>query len=190
MSATKQQHLKSSGGLLIVLALLRPSADEFGNFYEQMWAKVCEVWENYQRRLGVPKEETRELLGYFKSPFLRVKHTGGLEAYVKASAEARYGMLALAQGCYVAPTQAAFTPDGHQYRCGSHAVRRILPLGNIAERGVFDSIRAGISDLGKLPQEEHCYGCALATLFINQAVEAKLKKTMEAMLGAEESDPP
>ncbi|MBA7492938.1 hypothetical protein ES702_03491 [subsurface metagenome] len=98
------------------------------------------------------------------------------------SAESHYAKLALTQYCYVAPTQASFTPDGYQYRCGSHAIRRILPLGNIRERGVFDSIREEISGLDKLPQEEDCFGCALATLWINQSVESKLKEKLESML--------
>jgi len=80
------------------------------------------------------------------------------------------------------PTQAAFACDGRQYACGSHAIRRILPLGNIAERGVFESIRAGLAAVEKLPQTEQCYGCALATLYINQSVEAKLKEKLESML--------
>jgi hypothetical protein len=82
----------------------------------------------------------------------------------------------------VAPTQAYFTPDGYQFRCGSHAVRRQHSIGNIAERKVFDSIRSGIADLDQLPQEEDCYGCALATLYINQSVEAKLKAELQSML--------
>jgi hypothetical protein len=82
----------------------------------------------------------------------------------------------------VAPTQASFRPDGSQYRCGSHAIRGILPIGNIRERGVFASIRAGIDGLEQLPEEEQCYGCALATLYINQAVEAKLKEKVESLL--------
>lgn len=162
---------------------LRPSEDEFRRFYEEVWPEVCHMWERYQEKIGVPQEKRGILFGYFSNPFLRVEHKGGLDAYVKASMEGRYGKLALPQYCYVAPTQATFTPDGYQYRCGSHAIRRILPVGNVRERGVFDSIREGISGLDTLPQEEHCYGCALATLYINQAVESRLKEKLESILG-------
>jgi len=160
---------------------LRPSEGEFRRFYQETWAEVCHIWDSYQERLGVPKEKRGVLFGYFSNPFLRVEHKGGLDAYVRACAEGRYGRLALAERCYVAPTQAAFTPDGYQYRCGSHAIRRILPVGNTRERGVFDSIRAGMAGLERLPQEEHCYGCALATLYINQSVESKLKEKLDSI---------
>jgi len=155
---------------------IRPTEPEFKRFYSEIWGTVCKMWADYQERIGVPQDKRGELFGYFSNPFLRVKHEGGLDAYAGASAEGIYGSLALSKHCYVAPTQAAFTPDGQQYRCGSHAIRRILPVGNIRERGVFDSIKAGISSPIVLPQQEHCYGCALATLYINQAVESKLKE--------------
>ena len=94
----------------------------------------------------------------------------------KIAAEGVYRILALSKHCYVAPTQVTFTPDGEQYRCSSHAIRHILPIGNIKDGGVFDDIKAAISSPVALPQREHCYGCALATLHINQAVESKLKE--------------
>lgn len=162
---------------------LRPSEDEFRRFYEETWPQVSDIWDTYQEKFGVPQDKRTPLFGFWSNPFLRAEHKGGLDAYVRVSAEGLYGKLALARSCYVAPTQAAFTPDGNQYRCGSHAIRRILPLGNIIERGVFDSIRVGIAGLNDLPQEEHCYGCALATLYINQAVESKLKEKLELMFG-------
>jgi len=155
---------------------IRPTELEFKKFYTQVWDAASEMWDDYQEKIGVPQDKRGELFGYFSNPFLRVKHQGGLDAYARASAEGLYGSLALSRHCYVAPTQAAFTPDGEQYRCGSHAIRRILPVGNIKDRGVFDSIKAGISSPIFLPQQEHCYGCALATLYINQAVESKLKE--------------
>ena len=163
---------------------LRPQAGEFREFYESIWEEVCCMWEGHQDGLGVAAENRRALFGYFSNPFLRVEHRGGLDAYVKASAEGRYGRLALSQHCYVAPTQAAFTPDGNQYRCGSHAIRRIMPLGNIRRRGVFESIREGVPGLADLPRPEHCYGCAMATLYINQSVEARLKETVAERLKA------
>ena len=126
----------------------------------------------------------KPLSGYFSNPFLRVKHKGGLDAYAGISAKGVYGSLALSKHCYAFPTQAAFTPDGEQYRCGSHAIRHIFPVGNIKDRGVFNNIKAGISSNVVLPQQEHCYGCALATLYINQAVESKLKEKAQEITKA------
>jgi len=161
---------------------LRPSEDGFRRFYEKIWPEVTRRWDRYQEERGVPDEKRGVLFGYFSNPFLRVMHKGGLESYVKASEKGRYGALALPKYCYVAPTQASFTPDGNQYRCGSHAIRGIQPLGNIKESGVFDNIRAGISGLDNLPNEKDCYGCALATLYINQSVEDRLKDTVTFLL--------
>jgi sulfatase maturation enzyme AslB (radical SAM superfamily) len=166
-------------------AALRPSADEFRRFYGEVWAQVAQLWEEHQARVGVPVEKRGALFGYFANPSLRVQHQGGLEAYVHAAAAGRYGELALARHCYVAPTQAAFTPDGEQFYCGSHAVRRIQPIGNGHERSVGASIAAGLAALRQLPQPEACYGCALATLYTNQAVEAKLRETVSAMLAGD-----
>jgi len=160
---------------------IRPSEGEFKRFYTEIWDDVCKMWSDYQDKIGVPQDKRGALFGYFSNPFLRVKHEGGLDAYAKVSAEGIYGSLALSKHCYVAPTQAAFTPEGDQYRCGAHAIRHTLPIGNINKSGVFDSIRAGISSEEKLPQQEHCYGCALATLYINQAVESKLKEKIKAI---------
>ena len=52
----------------------------------------------------------------------------------------------------------------------------------LREQGVFANIRAGLPGLEALPQEEYCHGCALATLYINQSVEAKLKERLEGMI--------
>ena len=164
---------------------LRPTAEGFRRFYDEVWPRVAAMWTDYQSERGVPTDKQGTLFGYFSNPFLRVEHEGGLEAYGQVSAEGRYGKLALARHCYVAPTQAAFSPDGLQYRCGSHAIRRELPLGRVGERGVYDGIREGIAGLDELPREEHCYGCALATLYINQAVEKKLKEEVAALLHPE-----
>jgi len=161
---------------------LRPSRTEFRRFYETVWPKATKMWDTYQAERGVAKGKRGVLFGYFSNPFLRVVHKNGLDAYVSASEKGRYGELALAQYCYVAPTQASFTPDGNQYRCGSHAIRRIRPLGNIKERGAFDNIREGLSHLDNLPNAEDCYGCALATLYINQSVEKRLIETIQAFI--------
>ncbi len=155
---------------------IRPTDLEFKRFYNEIWDTVSGMWGDYQKRIGVPQDKRGDLLAYFSNPFLRVKHEGGLDAYAQVSAEGVYGILALSKHCYVAPTQATFTPDGEQYRCGSHAIRHIFPIGNIKDGGVFDDIKAAISSPVVLPQRERCYGCALATLHINQAVESKLKE--------------
>lgn len=160
---------------------IRPNEDEFKRFYTEIWDTISKMWNDYQDKMGVPSDKRGSLFGYFSNPFLRVKHEGGLDAYAKVSADGIYGSLALSKHCYVAPTQATFTPEGDQYRCGAHAIRHALPIGNINERGVFDSIKAGIPSLPNLPMQEHCYGCALATLYINQVVESKLIEKAKAM---------
>ena len=161
---------------------IRPTESEFRKFYTQTWDAACGMWDDYQETIGVPHDKRGKLAGYFSNPYLRVTHEGGLDAYAKVSAEGVYGSLALSKYCYVAPTQAAFTPDGRQYRCGSHAIRHILPLGDVKDRGVFDSIKAGIASSLDLPQKETCYGCALATLHINQSIESKLKEKAKEIL--------
>ena len=157
-------------------APMRPDEPEFKRFYTEIWAAACKIWDDYQEKIGVPQDKRRGLAGYFSNPFMRANYRGGLDAYAKMSAKGLYGSLALSKQCYVAPTQAAFTPDGKQYRCGSHAIRRLLPLGAIEDGGVFHNIKTGISSPVVVPQEEYCYGCALATLFINQSVESKLRE--------------
>lgn len=158
---------------------IRLKEDEVKRFYTELWDDASNKWDEYQEKIGVPQDKRGKLFGYFSNPYLRVKHEGGLEAYAKSAAEGIYGSLALSNHCYVAPTQGAFTPDGEQYRCGSHAIRHLLSLGNVSERSVFQNIKAGISENIPLPQKEHCYGCALATLYINQAVESKLKEKIK-----------
>ncbi|MBW2092784.1 MAG: radical SAM protein [Deltaproteobacteria bacterium] len=161
---------------------LRPTKAEFKKFYKEIWPEVTRMWDRYQEKFGVPENKRGVLFGYFSNPFLRVKHQGGLDAYATVSSEGRYGKLALPKYCYVAPTQASFTPDGNQYRCGSHAIRHLLPMGNIKNKSVFENIKAGLSGHDALPQEEYCYGCALATLYINQYAEIQLKGNLKSML--------
>lgn len=171
---------------------LRPSVEEFNRFYTEIWSQVRATWDQYQADLGVAKENRGALFGFFSNPFLRVQHEGGLQAYIEAARQGKYGKLALSQKCYVAPTQAMFSPDGQQYRCGSHGIRRQFAVGNIAEDTVFDAMRGGIPVLQELPREDSCYGCALATLYINQAVESQLKKELRSMLNpapAQTDDP-
>ena len=159
----------------------RPDAEGFHRFYTEIWEKVCQTWDDYQARHGVPEDKRGVLFGYFSNPSRRVEHEGGLEAYIDISTQGQYGKLALSRSCYVWPTQIAVTPDGNYHRCGAHAIRRCLPLGNASEQDVFPSILAGIG-AESLPQEEHCSGCALATLYINQAVEKRLMQEIEGIL--------
>ncbi len=132
----------------------------------------------------MPEDDRGVLFGYFSNPFLRVEHQGGLDAYVQSSAAGRYGELALSRYCYVAPTQASVSPDGVQFRCGSHAVRRDLATGNVGAGHLLDNIRAGIDGLDRLPNPDQCCGCALATLYINQSVEKKLGEKIDELIEA------
>jgi MoaA/NifB/PqqE/SkfB family radical SAM enzyme len=165
-------------------AALRPTADEFVRFYEQVWPRVTALWREYQVRIGVPEKDRGDLPGYFVNPYLRVQHKGSLENYAQVSAEGRFAALALPDHCYVAPTQATFSPDGQQYRCGWHAIARWLPLGNIQERGALAAIRYGLESASSLPSAQHCEGCSLATLYINQQVEARLREKVAALFAA------
>lgn len=164
---------------------LRPTAADFRRFYDYVWPQVTEMWDRFQAGLSVPEDKRGVLFGYFSNPFLRVMHKGGLDAYVQASAEGLYGKLALTRACHVTPTQVCFSPDGIQYRCGSHAIRRILPLGDAKTNKVFDLLREGESGEIALPKEDYCSGCALATLYINQGVEFILKSKLKKMLSNE-----
>ncbi|MFA6107507.1 MAG: radical SAM protein [Candidatus Latescibacterota bacterium] len=161
---------------------LRPSSPEFRRFYGPVWDEVCTIWDEHQATLGVAPEARTAVFGYFSNPFLRVEHRGGLEAYAETSARGRYGSLALPDYCYVAPTQGSYTPDGLQFRCGSHAIRRIQPIGQHGEGGFFDHVQAGIAGLDALPDADQCHGCALATLYINQAVEKRLDERVAGLV--------
>ena len=161
---------------------LRLSAAEFRRFYAEIWPEVCAIWDQYQADHGVPADERGALFGYFSNPFLRVEHEGGLDAYVETSARGEYGALALARHCYVAPTQASFTPDGMQFRCGSHAIRRLHAIGQYGDGGVYEHISSGLGQLDEFPRQEDCHGCALATLYINQSVERKLGERIGELL--------
>ena len=160
---------------------LRLSEDEWTRFYEETWPSVVFEWDEHQAQLGIAPEDRMALSGPFNSPYLRVDHRGGLAALASVAAHGRYGELALSEHCYVAPTQSSFTPDGQQFRCGSHAVRRILPIGTV-DGELYENIRQGVDDLEQLPDTESCYGCALATLYINQTVETRLRKKLAEML--------
>lgn len=164
---------------------LRPAAEDFERFYTAVWDKVVARWRQYQvEELKLAEDQRGDLSGFFRSPFLRVEHEGGMEAYTRASAAGHYGALALPRYCYVAPTQASVTPDGLQFRCGSHAVRRLLPTGSAASDDLLDNVRRSVDALPGLPRHAACDGCALATLHINQAVARRLGAKVDEMLAA------
>jgi len=166
-------------------AELRLTEEQFRRFYDEIWPAISALWDAHQGELGVPEGQRGTLFGYFSNPYLRVEHEGGLEAYAESSARGRYGELALAQCCYVAPTQASVSPDGLQYRCGSHAVRRLHSTGSVHDGNLLDNIRHGLDGQDDLPDTDDCYGCALATLYINQSVETKLAERLDALLTGE-----
>lgn len=166
-------------------AALRPLTKDFIRFFEEIWPEASSSWEKFQDAYGVHGKDQTPLFGYFSNPFLRVRHKGGFDKYVEAAAEGRYGKLALSRKCYVAPTQASFSPDGMQYRCGSHAIRRYMPVGQTGKGVIFENIRKGIYGLKELPEEESCYGCSMATLYINQSVEHSLKIKISELMTAD-----
>ncbi|NLG27485.1 MAG: radical SAM protein [Chloroflexi bacterium] len=169
---------------------LSPSAEEYLRFYRVIWPQVTALWRTYQERIGVPSAERAELPGNLLNPWARLQQNGTLEEYCQLAEQGRQATLAFARHCYVAPTQATFAPDGEQYRCGWHAIARWLPVGDVRERSVTNSIRAGLDGLGALPWEQYCAGCSLATLYINQQTEARLRAAVRAMLGESDGSTP
>lgn len=164
---------------------LRPTAADVERFYGSVWPEVTAAWDHYQVEvLHLPEKDRGPLFGPFRSPFARVEHRGDLAAYARNAAGGHYGDLALSRACYVAPTQACLTPDGLQYRCGAHAVRRTQAIGSVLEGGLRDNIRAGLPGLADLPRPEVCASCALATVYINQSVERRLGEKVDAWLAA------
>lgn len=139
---------------------IRPSADDWERFLTETWEQAAEVWDDYQAARGIPEDQR---IGYddyafFASPYKRVQYAGTLRDYAEAAAKGVQSTLALGERCLVAPTQAFFLPDGTRHLCGGHAVTR-------PRRG---------PEPFPLPNE-HCHGCPVATLFINQGVEAALR---------------
>lgn len=163
---------------------LRPTAADVERFYERVWPEVTQAWRHYQAEvLKLPEKDRGELFGPFRSPLSRVDYRGDLAAYARDAAGGHYGNRALSRACYVAPTQACLTPDGLQFRCGAHAVRRTQAIGSIVGGGSLrGNIRAGLPGLADLPRPEVCENCALATVYINQSVERRLGERVDAWL--------
>lgn len=162
---------------------LRPRAADVERLYGQAWERVEALWDGYQEAdLGMATEDRGALFGPFRNPYQRVDQSGNLADYANNAAHGHYGRLSLSRACYVAPTQASITPDGLQYRCGAHAVRRHLPVGDVAHGSVTELIRHGITGLTDLPKPQACDSCALATVYINQSVERELEKKVDEWL--------
>ncbi len=165
-------------------ALLRPTADEWKRFYTETWAEADHIWQDYQTAIGVRRKE-RESLGScfpFASPFLRADHGMSLEEYCRQAAEGNYWQGALADRCYVGPTQAFVLPDGAQHWCGAHAIRRPNPLGNVQGGTLRDNIRGNMERWAEYPNA-FCTGCAGATCVINQGALRSLRKQVAEWLG-------
>ena len=133
----------------------------------------------------MPAEERLPLASAFPfaNPYLRVEHGIDLDEYCARAGRGEYWQGALAERCYVSPTQAYVLPDGSQHWCGALAIRRPTPLGNVMESGIRENIRANISRLAEHPNE-FCTGCAGATCAINQAAERNLRRQVADWLVA------
>jgi len=165
-------------------ALLRPAADEWKRFYTETWARADEVWQDYQAAVGLAAADRKPLAAVqpFANPFLRVDHGMDLDEYCRHAALGQYWEGALAQRCYVAPTQAFVLPDGSQHWCGAHAICRPPPLGSVTDAGIRENIRSNISRLAECP-DASCAGCAGATCVINQATDHSLRDQVRQWLG-------
>lgn len=158
-------------------APIRPSADEYRRFLEETWEDAGRVWDTYQEVVGVPPDERVDYHNYafFANPYRRVQYRGDLSDYVAAAAESGQSVLGLGERCLVGPTQAFFLPDGAQHWCGGRAVTRPEPMGWREGGAVLDNIERALPQLLGIP-DDYCRGCPVATLFINQSVEAKLRE--------------
>ncbi|MDA0336463.1 MAG: radical SAM protein [bacterium] len=165
---------------------LRSTAAEVERLYGEAWEEVGASWEHYQIELGMPEDKRAPLFGPFRNPYQRVVQHGDLTTYSHNAAKGHYGRLALSKSCYVAPTQAAITPDGRQFRCGAHAVRRTKSIGNVIDGALMTNIRDGIHGLAWLPDPAVCDSCALATVYINQTVESRLIAKVDELLASDE----
>lgn len=162
---------------------IRPTADDFQTFYTRTWQRATTFWDQYQGRVGVPKERKVALKDYgFYTPYLRVPHRADLAAYSRLAGEGIYSQSALLDRCYVAPTQAFVLPDGSQHWCGAHTMSRPPALGNVNQTGLSENIRRHIPNLAQLP-DAYCANCPGATLYINHGVDRTLRALVETWVG-------
>ena len=163
---------------------LRPTAEQWKRFYSETWAQAEDIWHDYQTAADVPAAEQRPLtgsLGVAASPYLRVDHRMDLDEYCRHAARGEYWGGALSQRCLVAGCQAFILPDGSQHWCGGHAIARPVPLGNVRDAAIRETIRANISRLAECPNE-FCTGCAGATCVINQVSQRQLQDQIRQWL--------
>ncbi len=171
--------------------LLRPTAEEWRRFYTETWKEADQVWRDYQAAVGVPQGERSGLAEHlpFASPFLRADHRMSLDEYCERAALGEYWQGALADRCYVAPTQAFVLPDGSQHWCGAHAIRRPHPLGNVQESTLRDNIRSNVGRLAEHPGA-FCTNCAGATCVINQGAMRSIREQVADRLRADDLNDP
>lgn len=174
-------------------AFLRPTAEEWRRFYTETWVEADNIWHEYLEQIGVPDEERKPLAEHvpFANPFLRVDHGMPLDAYCARAADGVYWQGALTEHCHVVPSQAYVLPDGSQYWCGAHAIRRPPPLGNVRETTLRDTalrdtplrdtIRRNLHRLEELP-DAHCLNCAGATCVINRIIAKQLAERVAECL--------
>ena len=176
-------------------AHIRPSADQWERFFTETWEQAAKVWDEYQEAQSVPEDQR---LGYddyafFANPYRRVKYAGSLQDYARAAADCTQSELGLGDRCLVAPTQAFFLPDGAQHWCGGHAICRPEPIGWRQEGSVAANIQRALPRLADVPND-FCRGCPVATIFVNQSVEAKLRELVKEWIaeadGTAADEPP
>ena len=169
-------------------AFLRPTAKEWKRFYTETWAQADQIWQDYQATIGVAEDERERLDRYvpFASPFLRAEHNMTLDEYCERAAQGDYWRGALADRCYVAPTQAFVLPDGSQHWCGAHAIRRPPALGNVQCSTLRHNIRANMGQWPDYPNA-FCTGCAGATCVINQGTLCSLRDQVRKWLHEHEA---
>jgi MoaA/NifB/PqqE/SkfB family radical SAM enzyme len=168
-------------------ARIRPSAEQWERFLTETWEEAAKVWQEYQEAQSVPEDER---LGYddyafFANPYRRVKYRGSLQDYARAAADCTQSALGLGDRCLVVPTQAFFLPDGAQHWCGCHAICRPEPIGWRQRGAAVENIERALPRLADLPNES-CRGCPVATIFVNQSVEAKLRELVKEWIAEAE----
>ena len=150
---------------------------------DSTWAEAAAVWDEYQETQDIPADQrlSYDDYAFFANPYKRVHYAGTLRDYAEAAAKGRQSTLGLGKRCLVGPTQAFYLPDGARHLCGGHAVTRPQPVakyegaGGRPARAEMALTARILARLAELP-DEFCYGCPVATLFINQTTEAALRE--------------
>jgi hypothetical protein len=168
-------------------AIIRPTSDEWRRFYTETWVEIAKAWDDYQAGLEIPAGNRKSIESFapFASPYHRVHHDMPLERYCDLAGDGTYWQGALADRCYLAPTQAYVLPDGSQHWCGGHAIRRPDPMGSVLNAPLRETIRRCAPRLSSLPGPA-CAGCAGATCVINQSMRNELQQKVRARLTEDE----